>query len=33
VPTAEFNKLLWSGMMGRKPYPTLNGQLGIEKDD
>ncbi|MEI8030269.1 MAG: bifunctional YncE family protein/alkaline phosphatase family protein [Comamonadaceae bacterium] len=33
VPTAEFNKLLWAGMMGRKPYPALRGQAGIEKDD
>jgi YVTN family beta-propeller protein len=26
VPTARFNKVLWTGLMGRKPYPTLRGQ-------
>jgi hypothetical protein len=33
VPTAQFNKLLWAGMMGHKPYPALRGQLGVEQDD
>ena len=33
VPTAQFNQLLWSGLMGRKPYPALHGQVGTEKDD
>lgn len=33
VPTAQFNKLLWTGLMGRKPYPVLHGQLEAEKDD
>jgi hypothetical protein len=33
VPTAQFNQLLWSGLMGRKPYPAPHGQVGTEKDD
>ncbi len=33
VPTAQFNKLLWTGLKGRKPYPALQGQLASGSDD
>ena len=37
VPTARFNRLLWAGLMGKKPYPTVRGQLasrsGRDHDD
>ena len=26
VPTAAFNRVLWAGLMGDKPYPTLRGR-------
>lgn len=26
VPTAQFNRVLWKGLMGDKPYPALRGQ-------
>ncbi len=32
VPPAQFNKLLWSGMMGRKPYPVLQGRPADDSD-
>jgi len=35
VPPAKFNKVLWAGLMGRKPYPALLGQSQTagKKDD
>jgi WD40 repeat protein len=33
VPTARFNRVLWTGLMGRKPYPALRGQATGTKDD
>jgi hypothetical protein len=33
VPTAEFNRVLWTGLMGSKPYPALRGQPATTKDD
>jgi DNA-binding beta-propeller fold protein YncE len=34
VPTARFNRVLWSGLMGRqKPYPALRGQITTARDD
>ncbi len=33
VPTARFNRVLWSGLMGRKPYPTLRGTTVSKRDD
>ena len=30
VPTARFNKVLWTGLMGRKPYPTLRGKTATD---
>jgi len=32
VPAARFNKVLWTGLMGRKPYPALRGQLADARD-
>ena len=32
VPTAEFNRILWKGLMGGRPYPALVGRTG-ERDD
>jgi len=33
VPVAQFNKVLWAGLMGHKPYPALRGQTISTKDD
>ena len=34
VPPAQFNRVLWAGLMGSKPYPALRGQGGASmKDD
>jgi YVTN family beta-propeller protein len=33
VPTAKFNKILWAGLMGRKPYPAIRGEAKADKDD
>ncbi len=33
VPTARFNRVLWKGLMGRKPYPALRGSLVTTRDD
>jgi hypothetical protein len=33
VPTAQFNRVLWAGLMGSKPYPALRGQPASRKDD
>jgi hypothetical protein len=32
VPTAQFNRVLWTGLMGNKPYPALRGQPAGTKD-
>jgi YVTN family beta-propeller protein len=32
VPVAQFNKVLWAGLMGDKPYPALRGQTISTKD-
>jgi hypothetical protein len=26
VPTLQFNRVLWKGLMGNKPYPALRGE-------
>src|SRR5262249_55318865 len=31
VPPAQFNRVLWTGLMGRKPYPALHGQVANAK--
>jgi hypothetical protein len=34
VPAAQFNRVLWTGLMGSKPYPSLRGQAtGTKGDD
>jgi hypothetical protein len=34
VPPAQFNRVLWAGLMGSKPYPALRGQAAASmKDD
>ena len=33
VPTARFNRVLWTGMMGRKPYPAIRGRVTVAKSD
>jgi DNA-binding beta-propeller fold protein YncE len=35
VPTAQFNRVLWTGLMGNKPYPFQRGLLpvGTRNDD
>jgi hypothetical protein len=32
VPTAQFNRVLWTGLMGNKPYPALRGQAAGTKE-
>jgi YVTN family beta-propeller protein len=32
VPPAQFNRVLWTGLMGSRPYPTLRGQAAGTKD-
>jgi len=33
VPTGPFNRVLWTGMMGNKPYPAIRGASVSKKDD
>jgi hypothetical protein len=33
VPPAQFNRVLWKGLMGSKPYPALRGRLASDDDD
>jgi hypothetical protein len=36
VPVARFNRVLWTGMMGSKPYPATlghSGNLTVQRDD
>ena len=34
VPTAQFNRVLWRGLMGSKPFPVIRGQVASDtKDD
>ena len=30
VPTAKFNRILWRGLMGRKPYPDLRSHVALQ---
>ena len=32
VPAVKYNKVLWTGLMGRKPYPALKGEPSNDKD-
>ena len=31
VPPAQFNRVLWTGLMGGKPYPTVRGPVSATK--
>jgi hypothetical protein len=33
VPPAQFNRVLWAGLMGNKPYPAVRGQAASTKQD
>jgi YVTN family beta-propeller protein len=33
VPAAQFNRVLWTGLMGSKPYPALHGHVTVTKDN
>jgi YVTN family beta-propeller protein len=33
VPPARFNRVLWTGMMGSKPYPTMGNDTHTQKRD
>lgn len=33
VPTAQFNRVLWEGLMGDKPYPLKRGQDSGTKNE
>ena len=30
VPTAKFNRILWKGLMGQKPYPELKSHVALQ---
>ena len=32
VPPAQFNRVLWTGLMGSKPYPALKGRRDADDD-
>jgi hypothetical protein len=33
VPPAQFNRVLWAGLMGNKPFPEIRGKLSAKRDD
>ena len=34
VPPDKFNRVLWKGLMGSKPYPALTGvRASVDRDD
>jgi YVTN family beta-propeller protein len=33
VPPLQFNRVLWAGLMGDKPYPALRGKPSTKRDD
>jgi hypothetical protein len=33
VPTAKFNRILWRGLMGQKPYPGLKSHVAVQHVD
>jgi YVTN family beta-propeller protein len=33
VPPAQFNRVLWAGLMGDRPYPALRGKPSVKRDD
>ena len=30
VPTARFNRVLWTGLMGTKPYPAIKNRVASQ---
>ena len=32
VPTEQFNRIIWAGLMGDKPYPTLRSGLDLRQN-
>jgi hypothetical protein len=32
VPAARYNRVLWTGLMGRKPYPAILGRHEVENE-
>jgi hypothetical protein len=33
VPPVRFNKVLWAGLVGGKPYPAIKGEAAVTNDD
>jgi hypothetical protein len=33
IPTERFNRILWKGMMGERPYPTAGNKSGTPQPD
>jgi YVTN family beta-propeller protein len=33
VPTEKFNRILWRGLMGKKPYPARRGAVAVRDSD
>ena len=33
VPPAQFNRVLWAGLMGNRPYPALRATASAKRDD
>jgi YVTN family beta-propeller protein len=33
VPPDQFNRVLWKGLMGHRPYPALHGRTSADDDD
>ena len=33
VPPAKFNRVVWNGLMGGKPYPVRTGRQVASSDD
>jgi hypothetical protein len=33
VPAGTYNRILWAGTMGKRPYPIVRGQSSAEKDE
>jgi hypothetical protein len=33
VPPDQFNRVIWKGLMGRKPYPAIAGLQTSRRDD
>jgi hypothetical protein len=31
VPPLQFNRVLWAGLMGDKPYPVIRGEVSTQE--